>query len=396
MYTTNKKKQGMSTNTLLNEPEFQKLQELGTPKSHKERAAALPPNGTVPPTGTTPAVAESREELTADRVKDIIERHGMDALPRDVISRLPYDEQAALGPLLFDIVCRDEGGERTDFADLWFTPAPFLQCGLPSRRKVGRTQHFSRNGNVETTLSVPVGSEIPYGIPGRLALAFLTTEVVRTGDRLIQFEETRKELVEEVFGVAPTPGARGTMARYTESLASWAKVTAQFVGKGNFTDQTSGEEAEGEIYRPLSISEECFLWGQPGFGTKSKGWLKLSEEFFELATNHAVPIEKEFLNKVGKIEKSASAAYDLYYWCLYRQYSMRNKGEHFVRISWRQIQDQFFAEEKKTHRVKNYCREAVAELSQVGIQLPLHLDERRGLLMTLSKEMLPGAATPKS
>ncbi|WP_372782701.1 replication protein RepA [Litorivivens sp.] len=378
----------MSNLAVKNTPEFRELIAL---------AESVPARSTAP---TSPSQLASL--LSANEILSTIAQHGLAAVPRDAINRIPLAEIPLLGDTLFDLYdhCRalhsDTGADR----NLWFCPSPLVQSAIPvTAPDGGVTQYHSVNGDTELTLSIPIekgqGDKrpgLPYGIPGRLALAYLTTECIRLPEGRLELTGIKKTLVEKVFGRVATKGERGALRRYPDSIESWAKTTIQISRSASLTVNGEGDSEDIDVvrYKQIPIASDAFLWSSKGFNRKSGGWLQFSPEFQTFAAEHAVPIDYEVLNQVADLD--SPHAYDLYYWCVWRLDALERADKPLARITWEQIHHQLLSQCSTTADAIREVMDAIEQLkSRAGITLPLQADRRKGLILHRTPEPIKGS-----
>lgn len=80
-----------------------------------------------------------------------------------------------------------------------FTTSPFVLCSFPISQMPGQTEYVRKNGRHK----LKIVAESEYGLPwgqDRLIPIWIITEVMRTGDRVIRFENLQQIL--DMFGLA--------------------------------------------------------------------------------------------------------------------------------------------------------------------------------------------------
>lgn len=382
----------MNSFSLEDEAEFHSLLEFEAKLKTSAPTKAIQPRET-----------ESSEQISAAQLLAHIDIHGLNGLPNDILKRVPADDLELLGPVLFDLYELSQPGTDNTAVELWFSPSPLLQSGIPaSKPESGVTQYHSVNGNIETTLSIPIetlrkeASGMPYGIPGRLALAYLTTACLRSDDGFVSFSGVKSALVANEFGKKVTNGSRGSVTRYPESIESWAKVTIQFskVQTADLFTENGLDEITGVSYKPIPVATDAFLWSSNNFKKKGGGWIQFSPQFIKFAEEHAVPVDFKMLSIVADLQ--SPHAYDLYYWCIWRIDAMERAGDKLVRISWHQLHKQLLPQYKVTSDAVKEVLDALKILeNSAGIKLPLTPHPRKGLMLIMPKTPILGSIKRK-
>ncbi|MCP4205406.1 MAG: hypothetical protein GY769_26140 [bacterium] len=113
-----------------------------------------------------------------------------------------------------------EAEEARAAGALGFTARILVQATLPhSRPHKGPNPHeFERvNGRFTLYMNAPPSVGLPYGSYPRLALAWLSTEAVRTRNREIELGPTFSSFMYKL-GLTPVTGKRGTTSRLRDQL----------------------------------------------------------------------------------------------------------------------------------------------------------------------------------
>lgn len=349
---------------------------------------------------------ERRDRLAAKTVLEKIATSGIHSLPKNVLEHLDEEELPLLGDRLFDLFEYSRSDSYGAGANLWFSPSPIIQSAIPvSEPEAGVTQYHSVNGEIETTLSVPIeggrefSSGLAYGIPGRLALAYLTTACLRSETGKISLTGYRSRLVENEFGRTATKGKRGAVNRYPDSIESWVKTTIQLTSSGSFDidgdEEGQRRRADGVYYKTIPVATNAFLWSSEGFDRKSGGWIEFSPQFQKFSKEHAVPIEYEVLSRVADLK--SPHAYDLFYWCVWRVDAMQRSGQTLTRLSWDQLHKQLLPQYKVTADAVTEVLTAIQTLkNKAGITLPVQADRKRGLILYRSAKPIVGSVARKA
>jgi hypothetical protein len=242
-------------------------------------------------------------------------------------------------------------------------------------------------------MNAPPSVGLPYGSYPRLALAWLSTEAVRTRNREIELGPTFSSFMYKL-GLTPVTGKRGTTSRLREQLHRLFSTT---IGC-SYSDEDEGHAA-GVGY---TIAHKHQLWWSPRDPEQEFGdWLGrgrgrpclypnscssvvvLSAEFYDELVAHAVPIDLRAL----KALKGSPLALDIYSWLTYRMSYLRRP----CLIPWEALQTQFGAD---YGRLRDFKRKFLSHLADVLHVYPAARlsDQATGLLLRPSPTHLPRAA----
>jgi hypothetical protein len=213
-------------------------------------------------------------------------------------------------------------------------------------------------------MNAPPSVGLPYGSYPRLALAWLSTEAVRTRSREIELGPTFSSFMYKL-GLTPITGKRGTTSRLRDQLHRLFSTTIPC----SYSDEDEGHAA-GLGY---TIAHKHQLWWSPrdpelGFGDwlgRGRGLtclypkscssvVVLSTEFYDELVGHAVPIDLRAL----KALKGSPLALDIYSWLTYRMSYLRKP----CLIPWDALQTQFGAD---YGRLRDFKRRFLRHLGEV-------------------------------
>jgi len=265
-----------------------------------------------------------------------------------------------------------------------------VQATLPhSRPHKGPNPHeFERvNGRFTLYMNAPPSVGLPYGSYPRLALAWLSTEAVRTRSREIELGPTFSSFMYKL-GLTPITGKRGTTSRLRDQLHRLFSTTIRcsyqesgdWHGSGPGRDCLSPLSCAGVGY---TIAHRHQLWWSPRDPDQRPLWksvVVLSAEFYDELVAHAVPIDLRAL----KALKGSPLALDIYAWLTYRMSYLRRP----CLIPWEALQTQFGAD---YGRLRDFKKRFLAHLADVLHVYPAvrlaQLDN--GLLLKPSPTHLP-------
>ena len=267
-----------------------------------------------------------------------------------------------------------------------------VQATLPhSRPHTGPNPHeFERvNGRFTLYMNAPRSVGLPYGSYPRLALAWLSTEAVRTRSREIELGPTFSSFMYKL-GLTPVTGKRGTTSRLRSQLhrlfsttirCSWE--SGDWDGRADGRDSLSPVSCAGVGY---TIAHKHELWWSPRDPEQRPLWnsvVVLSAEFYDELVAHAVPIDLRAL----KALKGSPLALDIYSWLTYRMSYLRKP----CLIPWEALQTQFGAD---YGRLRDFKKKFLVHLADVlHVYSAARVSEQPiGLLLKPSPTHLPGTS----
>jgi hypothetical protein len=217
------------------------------------------------------------------------------------------------------------------------------------------------NGRFTLYMNAPPSVGLPYGSYPRLALAWLSTESVRTRSREIELGPTFSSFMYKL-GLTPVTGKRGTTSRLRDQLHRLFSTTIRcsyqesgdWDGRADGRDSLSPVSCAGVGY---SIAHKHQLWWSPRDPEQQPLWssvVALSAEFHDELVAHAVPIDLRAL----KALKGSPLALDIYSWLTYRMSYLRRP----CLIPWEALRTQFGAD---YGRLRDFKRKFLAHLANV-------------------------------
>jgi hypothetical protein len=239
-----------------------------------------------------------------------------------------------------------------------------VQATLPhSRPHKGPNSHeFERvNGRFTLYMNAPPSVGLPYGSYPRLALAWLSTESVRTRSREIELGPTFSSFMYKL-GLRPVTGKRGTTSRLRDQLHRLFSTTIRcsYQESGDWDGRADGRDSLSPVSCAgvgCSIAHKHQLWWSPRDPEQQPLWssvVALSAEFHDELVAHAVPIDLRAL----KALKGSPLALDIYSWLTYRMSYLRRP----CLIPWEALRTQFGAD---YGRLRDFKRKFLAHLANV-------------------------------
>ena len=238
-------------------------------------------------------------------------------------------------------------------------------CSLPRTNPGNRTQYKRANGPFTLYMNTTADNKLPYGNLPRLLMAWLSTEAVKTGSRVIVLGDSLSKFMREL-GIYNSGGKPQTRLR--NQMKRLFGCTVSMIYK----------DEHGEQFISSLIAESGeFWWNERSQPSLWDSKIELSEKFFNEIIRHPVPIDMNTLTAL----KRCSLGLDLYLWLVYRTFPIRAPQ----RITWRQVYRQFGLDPDKAsdkQTVKNFRRKVLRELKKIKLAWPeLNYSTAPGLLI---------------
>lgn len=198
---------------------------------------------------------------------------------------------------------------------------------------------FTRqNGDFRLRIVAGYEGGVPFGIYPRLLMSWLTTEIVRTKEPVLELGDSLSSFLREVLELkSSSGGARGTGTRVTEQMrrlfgslvtASYSETkTSKRFALRNVLIADSYEEQgdlEDALWSPQDL-EEAGAW---------RSTVRLNATFFKECLDSPVPVDL----RAYKALRASPMAMDLYTWLTYRvSYTKKRTGL----IRWELLMMQF-------------------------------------------------------
>ncbi len=261
--------------------------------------------------------------------------------------------------------------------DIYFSPEPnnneraymardLVQATLPHSNPRGSPPEWYRtNGNF--TLSIRPGFKTnpktkericvgyPYGSIPRLILYWMTSEVIKKGNKRLDLGKNLSDFMRDV-GLNPRNGggARSDATRLKNQMERFFRASYSF--------EYSAIENDKEINRlaNLSVVSKAELWWDPNKLEQLsifESFIEISEEFFEILTSSPVPLDYRALRGL----KNSPLALDLYAWLSWRSYRVA-KSKKPVFISWKNLYEQIGSNYSDNKNFKRKAKEALCKI----------------------------------
>ena len=254
--------------------------------------------------------------------------------------------------------------------DRGFMARMMALCSLPRSNPGNRLQYKRVNGPYTLYMTVTGGNKLPFGNLPRLLLAWVSTEVVKTGRRELVLGKSLSEFMRALGINSTSGGARGEQTRLRNQMKRLFGCTVQL----------SYKDEQGEAAVNSLIARRTEFWWNERKPDQPSLWqskIELGEDFFNEIINHPVPLDMNTLTAL----KRCALGLDLYLWLVYRTFSLRAP----LRLSWRQVYRQFGVDPAKAsdkRTVDAFRTKCLRELKKIKLAWPeLNYSTAPGLLI---------------
>ena len=239
--------------------------------------------------------------------------------------------------------------------DLGFMARMMALCSLPRTNPGNRLQYKRVNGPYKLVMVAGADNKLPYGNLPRLLLAWVSTEAVRTGSRVLILGDSLSKFM-RTMGVYSSAGGVANRLRNQMDRLFNAHVSMIY------------EDERGKATVNSLIARRTEFWWTPKQPDERVLWeskIELGEDFFNEIIQHPVPLDMNTLTAL----KRSSLGLDLYLWLTYRTFPLRAPQ----RITWRQVYRQFGVDPDRASdrvTVRNFQREVLRELKKIKLAWP--------------------------
>ena len=240
--------------------------------------------------------------------------------------------------------------------DRGFMARTMALCSLPRSNPGNRLQYKRVNGPFTLIMYSSGETKLPFGNFPRLILAWVSTEAVRTQNRVLILGSSLAKFMREL-GVYSSGGGN-----------VHTKLRNQMKRLFGCTVQLTYKEENGEATVNTVIADRTEFWWNERKSNQSSLWdskIELSEKFFNEIISYPVPLDMNTLTAL----KRSSLGLDLYLWLVYRTFPLRAPQ----RITWKQVYRQFGSDPVKASdnvTVQNFRREVLRELKKIKLAWP--------------------------
>ena len=281
----------------------------------------------------------------------------------------------AVDKLVREALAIEEEGAREAGA-LGYYARILVQATMP-HSKPSESVFKRRNGAFSLTMLADPDVGLPYGTKPRLLLAWLTTEAVRTGERVLTLGPSLSAFMAEL-GLVPTGGRWGSITALREQTKRLFACSIL----------TTHETEERWRMASVKIADKAELWWNPTQPAQTALWrssVTLSETFFQEIISYPVPLDLRVLRALSK----SPMALDIYGWLCYRSSYIRKP----TTIPWEALQVQFGCGYPLTPRGKaDFKGKFLSALNKVAVCYPEALKltaEPHGLVVAMPAPHVP-------
>ena len=218
--------------------------------------------------------------------------------------------------------------------DLGFMARLLALCSLPRTNPGNRKEYKRVNGPFTLYMVAGGGNKLPFGNLPRLLLAWVSTEAVRTGSRVLILGDSLSEFM-RTLGVYSSAGGVANRLRNQMDRLFNAHVSMIYEDERGKATVNSLIARRTEFWWNERKPDERMLW-------ESK--IELGEDFFNEIIQHPVPLDMNTLTAL----KRCALGLDLYLWLTYRMFTLK----HPLRLTWRQVYRQFGVDPAKASRLQ--------------------------------------------
>lgn len=278
-------------------------------------------------------------------------------------------------PSFIDEAFATEAMEAKEAGALGFMARALTMATLPHSKVEG--SKFERiNGDFRLCITALSDTGLPYGSIPRLLMGWVTTEAVKTKDRVLVLGASLSQFMHQL-DMVPTGGRRGSISRLKKQMESLfgSAISCHY------------RDENRTLFKNRLLVDECDLWWNPKVPNQTALWrstIELSEKFFEEIITNPVPVDMRAL----KALKRSPMALDIYCWLTYRMSYLRKP----ITIPWEGLQMQFGADYPLTQRgTLNFKAKFKMHLKKV---LKIYKDAKvedspKGLKLKPSKTHIP-------
>ena len=217
-------------------------------------------------------------------------------------------------------------------ADLGFMARVLALCSLPRTNPGDRLQYKRVNGPYKLIMIAGGDNKMPFGNLPRLLLAWVCSEAVRTQRRELVLGRSLYEFMRKLGMDDRSGGANAERTRLKNQMRRLFACSVQLV----YTD------GDHEVLVSSFVADRAEFWwntSRPDAPVLWDSTIQLGEQFFNEIITHPVPLDLHIL----KALKRSPLGLDLYFWLVYRTFTLKAP----LTLSWRKLYRQFGADPAK-------------------------------------------------
>lgn len=247
------------------------------------------------------------------------------------------------------LMIEQDDTRRTDTRG--YMASTLAQITLPHRRQ--NTLYYSRT-NGKLTLSVRGHEDygIPFGSLPRTILAWMCTEAVRTKSPVLNLGSSTSDFVRNKL-------------RVHYNGADLNRVKTQSLALSRAIISIDGKDGNIRAFEDIKIASKGFVFWSDANPNQTGLWnsnLTLTDEFFQAATKHPIPIDFQIYHSL----RQSPMAMDIYTWLTYRMFILRVSGRAEAMIPWAALMLQLGSSYPDTPRgLRNFKTNFLMRLREV-------------------------------
>ena len=251
--------------------------------------------------------------------------------------------------------------------DRGFMARMMALCCLPRSNPGNRHQYKRVNGPYKLIMSTTGEYKLPFGHLPRLLMAWISTEAVRTQNRVLILGDSLSDFMREL-GIYSSDGKAYTRLRNQMNRLFNAHVRLIYKDEHGEASVSSSVADRTEFWWNERKPDEPVLWNSK---------IRLGEDFFNEIINYPVPLDMNTLTAM----KRSPLGLDLYLWLVYRTFLLRAPQ----RLSWPRLYQQFGADPDKASNnvtVQRFRKDCLRELKKTKLAWPeLNYATAKGVLI---------------
>ena len=243
-------------------------------------------------------------------------------------------------------------------ADLGFMARLLALCSLPRTNPGDQKEYVRRNGPYALVMSAGGLNKLPFGTLPRLLLAWVCSEAVRLQSRELVLGRSLYEFMRKLGMDDRSGSVRGDRTRLKNQMRRLFACTVTLVH----------EDAQREVRVSSLVADRAEYWWdakQPDAPVLWDSKVELGEKFFQEIIAHPIPLDLTTL----KALKRSPLGLDLYFWLVYRTFTLKAP----LRLSWRQLYRQFGSNPTKAsdaRTVHDFRKDCLRELKKINRAWP--------------------------
>ncbi|HEX3552307.1 MAG TPA: replication protein RepA [Thermoanaerobaculia bacterium] len=210
----------------------------------------------------------------------------------------------------------------------------FVLGGLPlSEPDTSEVIRRAYGGALKLTFLSPREIGLPYGRAARLIVLWLTTQVVRTQQRVIRLGSSFHRFCGAI-GTTAITGKRATTTSVMDQLIRLSKMSLHL----DWVRPPARQEGGRGIYRSghFKLTAETVYWWDVAKGAAAGPcYILLDEDFCQMVLNGPTPVDPQVIRALD-----SALAIDVYVFCTMRAYRLRRLRKPDT-VSWAELEEQF-------------------------------------------------------